>query len=309
MNIAYLILAHGDPAHLRRLIGAIHEDWTQIFVHIDRKAKLGAFTPVIDPAMATFIPDRVAACWGGFSLVQATLNLMAAARNAGRAPDWPDWYVLLSGADYPIRSNNAIYGYLEGSDREHIALTEMPTPDGRKPLSRLERLHFEGSRGRPMPRRVLLNQTNLLLEKFYKRNYRRALGDIKPYAGSQWWALSREAVDHILSFVRANPRLVRFYEHSLIPDEMFFHTILGNSPLREKAARNFTYADWSRGLSRNPTLLTQEHLALFADPAFRLDDVEGSGPCFFARKFTSRDGDLLDRVDEIRTGAGERAYA
>jgi hypothetical protein len=177
----------------------------------------------------------------------------------------------------------------------------MPTPDGRKPLSRLQRLHFEGSRGRFMPKRVLLNQTNKLLEKFYTRNYRRALGDIVPYAGSQWWALSNDAVDHILAFVRTNRRLVRFYRHSLIPDEMFFHTILGNSRFREKAARNLTYADWSRGLSRNPAPITLEHVERFADPAFRLDDVEGSGPCFFARKFSSRDSDLLDRIDDLRS--------
>ena len=214
---------------------------------------------------------------------------------------------MLSGADYPIRSNRALRDYLAGGDREYIALLAMPTPDGRKPLSRLERLHFEGSRGRTMPKRVLLNQTNKLLEKFYTRNYRRALGAIQPYAGSQWWALSREAADHILTFVKANRRLVRFYKRSLIPDEMFFHTILGNSPFREKAARNLTYADWSRGLSRNPAPLTCEHLALFADPSFSLDDVEGRGPCFFARKFSSRDGDLLDRIDEVRSAEG--AYA
>jgi hypothetical protein len=302
MKIAYLILAHDDPAYLRRLIGAIHEDWTQIFVHIDRKAKLGAFTSVIDPAMANFIPDRVAACWGGFSLVQATLNLMMTARSASPAPDR---YALISGADYPIRGNRAIRDYLQMSDREHISLIEMPTPDGRKPLDRLERLHFEHARGRYMPQRVLLTQTNRLLEKYYKRDYRRVLGDLKPFASSQWWVLSRDAVDHILSFVAANPRLVRFYMHSLIPDEMFFHTILGNSAFRAKAARNLTFANWTESFSRNPRPLTPEHVTQFADPDFRLDDIEGTGPCFFARKFTSRNRDLLDRIDAIR--ASERA--
>ena len=303
MKLVYLILAHDDPVHLRRLIGAVGEDGAAIYVHIDRKADIGLFTSLIDESRATFIPDRVDACWGGFSLVQATLNLLQAAHASRPAPDR---YLLLSGADYPIRSNAVLRGHL-GSDREHIALIPMPTPDGRKPLSRLERLHFEGSRGRYMPKRVLLNQTNLLLEKYYKRNYRRALGDITPYAGSQWWALSRDAVAYILDFVQANPRFVRFYRHSLIPDEMFFHTILGNSPFREKAARNLTYADWSKGLSRNPAPITREHVERFADPAFRLDDIEGVGPCFFARKFSSRDAELLDRIDAIRGAA--KVYA
>ncbi len=147
---------------------------------------------------------------------------------------------------------------------------------------------------------MLLTQTNRLLEKFYKRNYRPILGDMTPYASSQWWALSRDAVHYILDFVATHRRFVDFYKRSLIPDEMFFHTILGNSPFRERAARNFTYADWTRGLSRNPAALTAEHIDRFADPAFQLDDVEGIGPCFFARKFVPSDGPLLDRIDRIR---------
>jgi hypothetical protein len=300
MKIAYLILAHDDPRHLRRLVEAVQDDWTQIYVHIDKKAELARFTRAIDLSRVTFIPDRVSACWGGFSLVQATLNLMAAARHGSTAPDW---YALISGADYPIRSNRAIRDCLHASDREHISLIEMPSADGRKPLDRLERLHFEHACGRYVPQRVLLTQTNRLLEKYYKRDYRRVLGDIKPYAGSQWWVLSREAVDNILSFVETNPQLVRFYRHTLIPDEMFFHTILGNSPFRSKAARNLTFANWTEAFSRNPRPITPEHVAEFADPDFYLDDIEGVGPCFFARKFTSRNRDLLDRIDEIRAVA------
>lgn len=305
MNLAYLILAHAEPNHLERLISTLREEWARFYVHVDKKSSMRAFEPMQTLPQTCFIPDRVDACWGGYSLVQATLNLLAAARSGSPAPDW---YALISGADYPIRSNRALYDFLQSSDREHISLIEMPTPDGRKSLARLERFHFEGSRSRPMPKRVILNQTNLFLEKHYKRDYRRVLGDIKPYASSQWWVLSRAAVDYVLSFVEANPRLVRFYKHSVIPDEMFFHTILGNSPFSAKAARNLTYADWTKGLSRNPAPLTQEHVARFADPNFHLDDAEGAGRCFFARKFTSRDHGLLDRIDVIRA-AIERASA
>jgi hypothetical protein len=300
MNVAYLILAHADPNHLSRLIAALREDWTCFYVHIDKKARMRDFGLPRTLPQTRFIEQRVDACWGGFSLVQATLNLMAAAR---RDKPTPERYVLLSGADYPIRSNVAFRSFLEASDREFISLLNMPTGDGRKSLVRLERLHFEGSRSRPMPKRVFLTQTNRLLEKIYKRNYRRVLGDMRPYASSQWWVLSRDAVDYILEFVRENRRLVRFYKHSVIPDEMFFHTILGNSPFGAKAARNLTYADWPKGFSRNPVPLTAEHVERFTDPNFLLDDVEGIGPCFFARKFSSWDRDLLDRVDAIRSTA------
>lgn len=299
MKIAYLILAHNNPGHLRRLIGALREDWTDFYVHIDRKAPTGMFDALGAEPRTHFIAERVSACWGGYSLVQATLNLMAAAMAEASAPDR---LVLLSGADYPIRSNRRIRDFFEGSATEHIGMMKMPSPDGRKPLARLETLYFEAARGAYMPTRVLFTQTNRLLEGRYKRNYRPVLGDIQPYAGSQWWALTREAARYILDdFIPSHPRLVRFYKRSLIPDEMFFHTILGNSPFHGNVARNLTYADWSKGLSRNPAPITAAHLDRFADPGFALDDVEGRGPCFFVRKFSEADTALLDRIDAWRS--------
>ncbi len=186
----------------------------------------------------------------------------------------------------PSGATTEIRDYLQRSNAEHIGFMPMPSPDGRKPLARLETVYFEKARGKHKPVRVLLTQTNRLLERFYKRNYRKALGDLVPYAGSQWWALSRDAVKYILDFVARRRDLVRFYKRSLIPDEMFFQTVLGNSRFRKRIKRGLTYADWSQGLKRNPLPLTHEHIDRFADPDFALDDVEGQGPCFFARKFT-----------------------
>jgi hypothetical protein len=297
VKIAYLILAHNNPAHLRRLIRALREPWTEFYVHIDRKAPDTLFEAIRDEPQTEAIAARVDSCWGGYSLVQATLNLMAAAL---RAREPADRYVLISGADYPIRSNAEIRRFFEGSDAEYIGLMSMPTPDGRKPLARLETFHFEKARGGFKPQRVLLTQTNKLLVRFYKRDYRKALGDLQPYAGSQWWALTRDAAAYILDFVAANPRLIRFYRHALIPDEMFFQTVLGNSPFRDKTRRHLTYADWSEGLKRNPLPLTDAHIDRFTSPDFAADDVEGKGPCFFARKFSDNDGEFLDRIDAWR---------
>lgn len=296
MKIAYLILAHDNPAHLGRLLQALREDWTEAFVHIDRKSAMGEFGPLQALPGTTFIADRVSICWGGYSMVQAALNLVRAARAA--RPE-PDWYVLLSGADYPIRSNEAIRAFLAESRSEHISCDVMPGRDGRKFLSRLETFRFEGALGHPKLRRVILHQTNRLLQH-YKRDYRAVLGGMTPYCGGQWWALSRDAMAYILDFIRQNPRVVNFYKHALIPDEMFFQTILGNSSFASRIARNLTYADWTQGITRHPAPLTAAHVERFADPDFRLDDAEGGGPCFFVRKFAPGDDALLDRIDRIR---------
>lgn len=296
MHIAYLILAHDNPAYAQRLIGALREDWTSFFVHVDKKSDIRAFDALRSLPRTHLLSDRVSACWGGFSLVQASLNMIAAAAKSNPPPDW---YALISGSDYPIRSNPDLYDYLSQSTQEHINLVNLPSPETRKPLAWLETFHFEGSRGRPMPKRVFLHQLNRLLEKYCKRDFRPILGDMRPYAGSQWWVLSRDAVRHVMEFTHENPRFVRFFRHVLIPDEMYFQIILGNSHFRQKIARNLTYTDF-RKRGRNPSPLTEEHVRMFERPDFHLDDAEGKGPVFFARKFNALDQGLLDRVDEIR---------
>jgi Core-2/I-Branching enzyme len=296
MQIAYLILAHNRPDHLERLINALQEDWTSFFIHVDKKSKIRTFDTIRALPRTFLIEDRVSACWAGFSLVQAALNMIDAAI---RSTPEPDWYVLMSGSDYPIRSNREIHDFLAQSTQEHINLVDLPSPETRKPLEWLEMFQFEGSRGRPMPKRVFLHQLNRLLVKYYKRDFRPILGDMRPYAGSQWWVLSKEAIRYVVEFTRTHPKFVKFFRHVHIPDEMYFQIILGNSQFRQKIARNFTYTDFSRRGAR-PAMITAKHLEMFADPDFRLDDAEGAGPCFFARKFDASDHVLLDRVDEIR---------
>jgi len=51
-----------------------------------------------------------------------------------------------------------------------------------------------------------------------------------PMVGAQWWCLTAACARHILEFLDANPWYARFFRFSSIPDETFFHTILGASP-------------------------------------------------------------------------------
>ena len=75
MKIAYLILAHNNPRHLRRLVGAVASPSSACFIHIDKKADIDGFLPV-EGGHAVFSGERVAVDWGGFPLVEATLVLL-----------------------------------------------------------------------------------------------------------------------------------------------------------------------------------------------------------------------------------------
>src|SRR4051812_35408709 len=100
MRIAYLILAHNNYTHLQKLIDALNEFDCKFYVHIDKKSPL----PNLKGDNIIFIKNRVKVYWSTFSEVQATLHLMDEAARDRRH----DYFVLISGVDYPIRSNAEI---------------------------------------------------------------------------------------------------------------------------------------------------------------------------------------------------------
>jgi hypothetical protein len=291
MKVAYLVLAHRDPELVRRLVRALSCRDCAFFIHVDRNSDLQKFAD-IGGRSVFFTDKRVPVYWGGFSIVDATLLLLRQAFN--HEESW-DYFVLLSGSHYPLRSSAYIHSFLENNCRsEFISMVRIPNSTYGMPLSKLNRVWFEPDK--PVHRFVTRAIAKVGLAQ---RDHRSHLGELEPYGGSQWWALTRKACQHILERVASEVRLARFFRNACTPDEMFFHTILGNSPFRVFARRGLTYADWSAG-PRHPAAITERHLALFEDPEWVWgDDIWGSGEALFARKFSVGSLALLDRIDAM----------
>ncbi|HEV2146718.1 MAG TPA: beta-1,6-N-acetylglucosaminyltransferase [Longimicrobiaceae bacterium] len=299
MKIAYLVLAHDNPKHLERLAGALSSRSSAVFVHIDRRSSLDRFSNL--PRDSVHVSrERIPVYWGDFSQVDAILLLL---RSALSARDRFDYFVLLSGTDYPLQPAAYIESFFERNrGREFMNIVRMPCEAAGKPISRLTTY-----RPRPDASRVTRFGRKLLVRTGVipaRRDYEPHLRGLAPYAGSTWWALSRDACTYILSFADTERRVVEFFEHTVCPDESFFQTILGNSPFRERIERNLTYADWSAG-GDSPAYLTEQHLELFeASAHVTLDDVYGVGEALFARKFRDEAADLVVRLDRRARGSG-----
>lgn len=292
MKIAYLILAHDNALHLQRLISALATDSSHFFIHIDKKSDRTPFLAITGDNLH-FTEQRAAVYWGDFSQVEAMLILLRAACSLAGGFDR---CVLLSGADYPLRSAQAIERFFEAApDQEYMNLVAMPSKAAGKSLSRLSTYQLRP--GDPLllraGRKALICAA--LLPR--QRDYRAQLGALAPYAGSTWWALSRAACDHILAFAGRETQVVDFFKNTQCPDESFFHTILGNSPFRSRIARNLTYTDWSDG-GASPARMTQQHLTLFqATSSFPAQDTYGAGAMLFARKFADQSAPLVARLE------------
>ena len=291
MKIAYLILAHNQPHHLQKLIHALGHPSARVFVHIDRKSKIGPFRKLKSDTV-TFISKRTWVYWGKFSIVQATLNLMD---KAFRSRDSFDQFILLSGTDYPLWSADSLYRFFaDYPGREYINLHPMGEDNGGKSYSRLE-IFREGD-----PKNVFERKWgNKRKASHIYRDYEKVLKGMKPYGGAQWWALTRKTIGYILDFVEREKEWVNFFKNTHIPDEMFFHTLVGNAPHHTKIRRGFCVAQWESG-EKSPLWLKKEHIdTLFRfQLEFNPNDGYGPGRMIFARKFSESDKDVIPYLKE-----------
>ena len=291
MRIAYLMTVHRNPLLLQRLIGALEGSGAGFFIHIDRKSDIAKFSG-IGGDNVFLSEERIPVYWCEFSQADATLLLM---RQALAHPVKYDYFVFLQGSDYPIRSGSYIQQFFEANQgQEFINMLKMPAPG--YPLSKINHLWYPSDK--PVRRFAAKTLTKLGLAN---RDYTKHLGDLEGYAGHACWALSREACEYVVQFADSNPKVREYFRGTCTPDEMYFHTVLGNSPFRSRARRNLLYQAWTLSISgENRHQIDAQQVSLFArDEKFIVSDEWGSGEMLFARKFSDERLELLDQIDEM----------
>ncbi|MDR0581529.1 MAG: beta-1,6-N-acetylglucosaminyltransferase, partial [Prevotellaceae bacterium] len=279
MKVAYLILAHANPAMLKELVTAINRPKETVFVHLDRKTAMPPFEKLL-AGQCTFIGQRENVSWGSFSTIRATLNLLQAAIAAGPF----DYYCLLSGCDYPIKPVRTFESYLAAhAGNEYIGCRNIAglPPKFKKRYTGF--FLFEN-------RSEFLKKLNFGITKIQRLFYKR-----KPYAGkpifygSQWWTLTGACVKYIMDFIAAHPDCMSYFRYTHLPDEMFFHTIIVGSAFAGKVQndnlRHIVFEE-DRSHPRVCTMSDKETLL--------------QSPACFARKFDlSIDSDIVEHLKNV----------
>lgn len=310
MQINYIILAHRYPEQLRRLIQKLTTPETFFYVHIDKNASIDLFAKeLVDLPNINFVEDRKEGTWGDLGIVKASLNALKQIVRDGKE----GCCVLLSGQDYPIKSNDDIRLYLTSNfGNEFIDIVALPTKH--LSIDRIEKYKFNlSSKKGDFIQIGSILETGFFTKKTLKKSYRlikagqynfilkvlkrRKYPDyIKPYGGSQWWALTTQTVKEIIQFVDEHPDFVKYHTYSLLPDEMFFQSII--MYLMEKKSeikiRPFlTYINWEKKNCDLPvTFSTADFEDLITQPDYKL----------FARKFDSSSSkEILDKIDAFHS--------
>ena len=294
VNLVYIISAYRLPEQLVRLVTRLRTENATVLVHIDKKAPSEIFGAISEGVRS--LPDvhllrRHVCHWGGFGHVAASLEGIAAIVENGIPCDHA---VLLTGQDFPLKSNEEINTRL-GGYREHSFLSHFPVPNNDEwlpdgGLDRIDRWYF-WVRGRRLQvpsthRQGRLGSAFTLISRVVPR--RRFLPGLRPYGGSSYWCLSGDAVSLVHRYVRDHPEFVSFFRHVSVPDELFFQTILVNSELRNRIVNDdLRFMRWT-ATGPGPEVL-------LVDDFDSLRDTE----CLFARKFDQDvDGRILDLIEE-----------
>ncbi|HEY1023904.1 MAG TPA: beta-1,6-N-acetylglucosaminyltransferase [Sphingobacteriaceae bacterium] len=313
MTINYIILAHKHPGQLRRLIEKLSDSDCFFYVHIDKGRAIEPFlseTAEFDNIYFASAEQREYGTWGDIGIVRATLNLVEQILSDGRN----GYCILLSGQDYPVTNVSIIRSYLlENSGSVFMSYFPIPSADWcAGGIERISQYKFNISNRRgDFVLCPSVSQKDFYsiqtIKKVFKLLIRRKIrfllmllkrrpgfpAYLMPFGGDQWWSMPTDIAKEIIGFLHEHPDYLEFHEHTLLPDEIFFQSIILHlnqvSPLKIKPT--LTYINWQRKNVPLPVTFTEHDREELTNLPIGK---------FFARKFDMDiDNNILDTLDEV----------
>jgi hypothetical protein len=274
MRLAILMLAHKNEDQVNRLVGHLVKGF-DVYIHVDKRSRLA-----IQEHPRLFVCSEYKGFWGSFNLVLATLCLLRQANRRGY-----DRYMLISGQDLPLKTNDEIFAFFKTTDSEYIDIKKLPYkgwPDDGA-LARVTKYWAVRKR---KPERFVDRLLRKIKEVLLQLKKARPLDHVF-YGGEQWFNLSSKGVQKILDFIDSDEGRVYLnrFNKTLCSDEIFFQTLIMKLNNLEITSDSLRFTDWDTGPAYPRTLTIVD-----------LERLKNS-PALFARKFdTEVDTEIIDSV-------------
>lgn len=310
MKNAILVIAHKNKNQLLKLIKTLEDEELDIFIHLDKKWKLTLkdieelkySSPYVN-----IINKRISGYLDTWNLCQITIELAKVAIQ--KNPNY-NYFLLLSGQDYPIKSINEIKKYLKKEyPKPIIDCTPMTKNNWIYSGFKWIRIHsyyrfVERITKNKICRKALLLPIYLIqifITIVMKSPYKRLKKiNCEIYGGSAWWILPKEIIVNCIKEVENNSKIVKAFKLKNTPEETFFQTMAMKSKYRNLIDINepdavlqncMTYAyffDEEHAPTGHPYVLKKNNFEMLKQ---RKE--------LFARKFDIEvDKEILDLIDQ-----------
>ena len=282
-------MAHKNPGQVLRLISRLNDGTSEFFIHIDSKVDIAPFKILEGLGNVVHFTERFDAKWGSLGTIKPFLSCMKAVQQSNKNFDR---VLLLSGQDYPIKSNEYINNFFSSNGATNF-INHFPIPNydkwpgsDRGGLYRVDK-YFFGLKWHEF----LCSKSLNLLSSIVPFINRKIPCKMKPYTGQTWWNLDMNAINYILDFNERHPEYIKFHKSTFVADELFVQMILLNSNnenlIGSISNTELRFTIWEAANSAHPKFL-------------RADDLESimAAPDLFARKFDELiDSEILDLID------------
>lgn len=284
---AYLIMAHSDPEHLSKLVEAIDDYRNDIFIHLDKKSDISKFLHIkAKKSKLKFIEERIDVRWGDPSQIDAEYALL----RYGAICDYGRIH-LISGADFPLKSQDEIHAFFEKyPEKEFISFENEKELVGE--LRKKMRLYNFFLPYISNPNLFVASffnfarRTFLLLQMILRINRSFSINELKK--GSNWASITLSFVNKLLEYEK---EIKQEYCYTHCCDEIYKQTIAWNCGFKNRISPkgNMRLIDFKRGNRCSPYTFTESDY-----------NILKSADALFARKFSSSvSGHLTEQLKDF----------
>jgi hypothetical protein len=283
-QIGFVILTHNRPRQTLRLVHTLGAQFDRppIVIHHDfGKSPLNTNE---FPDYVCFVRPHVDTNWGSSGINDA---FILGLEELFRGDKPPDWFALLSGADYPIRPAGKILHdldtggfdlYLQHRVIDRVATDHFGYNMAKRYFYKIIHIHW-------LNHRLQWRLKTFGLPWFISRHLLPWSDSFRCYSGLIWCTGNRHAAELIISLHPKNP-LKKQYKDVPLSDEFYLQSLLCNRSDIRVSPDNKRYIDFGEGLAHPKSLKVEDLPTMIVSQAH------------FARKFEP-DDPVLDKLDEF----------
>lgn len=292
MNHAFLIEAHNNPLLLARSLKILEAPNHYFFINIDGNQNFDPFLSAlrgIGNVLLLNDSERIKVTWGGVSQIICELLLL---QKAYTHPATMEYFHMISGSDFPCKSNQEIDGIFEKANGRSFMKfdkeEEVKEWKKKKYPSRYRYYFFADKEYSPCRAVNLLSKPlSRVQSNFYTRP---AIKGVR--GGWNWFSWNRNVVAYVLDYMKSHPEYLKRFYYTRACDEIIFHTLLWS----KRRELNIETQDALRYIEWHPKRHSDSLPLILEESEF--DDIIHSNAIFCRKVDPVKSSKLLDLLEQ-----------